>query len=60
MAIFPMDPNSPYDLGCDTTADIQNLPKYAESNRVKPGATCYVVHGGDLYMQDSLGAWVKQ
>lgn len=60
MAIFAMDQSSPYDLGCDGTADVQNLPAYAESNRLKPGASCYVIDTGDLYMMRSDKVWKKQ
>lgn len=57
--IFPME-NSVYQLGCDDANDLENLPAYAKSNNIKPGTTCYVVHGGKVYMMDSQGEWVAQ
>ncbi len=43
MAIFAMGQNNMDgvgNLGCDTTADVPNLPAFAESNRLKAGSTC--------------------
>lgn len=57
--IFAME-NSVYQLGCDDDNDVENLPAYAESNHIKPGTTCYKVHGGKVYMMDSEGEWVIQ
>lgn len=60
MAIFAMGPNKMEgvgDLGCDTTADVPNLPAYAESNRLKEGTTCLCKQTSDVYMMGSDGSW---
>lgn len=57
--IFSLE-NSVHQLGCDNASDIQNLPEYAKSNNIKPGTTCYQVHGGKVYMMDSEGEWILQ
>lgn len=57
--IFAME-NSVYQLGCDDDNDIPNLPAYAKSNNIKPGTTCYKVHGGKVLMMDSKGEWIPQ
>ncbi len=60
MAIFPMGQNKMDgvgDLGCDTTADIADLPAYAESNRLKPGSTCLCKQTSDVYMMGSDKSW---
>ena len=44
-------------LGCDTTADVPNLPAYAESNRLKAGSTCLCKQTSDVYMMGSDGSW---
>ena len=57
--IYPLE-NSKYQLGCDDSTDIPNLPAYAKSNNIQPGTTCYEVHGGKVLMVDSQGACVAQ
>lgn len=57
--IFALE-NSVYQLGCDDSSDIAKLPEYSQSNNVKPGTTCYQVHGAKVYMMDSKGEWVAQ
>jgi hypothetical protein len=42
-------------LGCDTTADIPNLPVFAESNNLKPGTTCLCKQTSQVYMLGSNG-----
>lgn len=61
--IFPMsmnDMDGVANLGCDGTADVQNLPAYARSNNLKPGSNCYVIDTSELYMMKSTGEWKKQ
>ena len=63
MAIFPMaqnDMDGVANLGCDGTADVQNLTAYAQSNNLKPGSNCYVIDTGELYMMKSDFTWKKQ
>lgn len=46
-------------LGCDTAADVVNLPTFAESNRLKPGSTCLCIATSDVYAMQSDGTWKK-
>lgn len=58
--IFPLSQNEMdgvANLGCDGTDDVNNLPKYAESNRLKPGSTCMCIDNGVAYMMKSDGTW---
>ena len=60
MAIYAMGQNSMDgvgNLGCDTTADVANLPAYADSNNLKPGSTCLCKATSDVYMMGSDGSW---
>ena len=60
MAIFVLGQNAMDgvgNLGCDTTADVANLPEFAESNRLKPGSTCMCVATSDVYMMKSDKTW---
>ena len=60
--IFPIDamkPNYTASLGCDTEADITDLEDYTKKHHLAAGSTCIVKTTGDVYMQDSTGAWGK-
>lgn len=60
--IFPIDamkPNYTASLACDTAADVSDLPQYTEKHHLGAGSTCLVKSTGDVYMQDSTGAWGK-
>lgn len=60
MAIFALDKNSiegVANLGCDVETDIQDLPAYAESNRLKAGSTCLCKETSEAYMMGTNGSW---
>ena len=60
MAIFAMGQNEMDgvgNLGCDSTADLENLPAFAESNRLKPGSTCMCIETSEVYAMKSDGSW---
>lgn len=60
MAIFAMGQNEMDgvgNLGCDLETDIQNLPTYAESNRLKAGSTCLCKETSEVYMMGTDGSW---
>lgn len=62
MAIYSMGPNKIEgvgDLGCDATADVANLPTYADSNRLKEGTTCLCAETSDVYYMKSDRTWKK-
>ena len=62
MAIFATaqnDMDGVASLACDGTADIANLPAYAQSSKLKPGSSCLVIDTGELYMMKSNGTWKK-
>lgn len=44
-------------LGCDSAEDIENLPEYAKSNRLKPGTTCTCADTSEVYWMKSDGTW---
>lgn len=60
MAIFPLGKNEMdgvANLACDGTADVANLPAYAQANRLKPGSSCMCIDNGNAYMMKSDGTW---
>lgn len=60
MSIFAMGQNEMDgigNLGCDSAADIPNLPAYAESNNLKPGTTCTCIDTSEVYAMKSDGTW---
>lgn len=60
MAIFVLGQNAMDgvgNLGCDTAADVADLPAFAESNRLKPGSTCLCAATSDVYMMKSDKTW---
>lgn len=60
MGIFVLSQNqmdNVASLGCDTAADVADLPAFAESNRLKPGSTCLVVATSEVYMMKSDKTW---
>lgn len=62
MAIFAigsMNENYVASLGCDTDSDVTNLEDYTKKHHLGAGSTCIVKTTGDVYMQDSTGAWGK-
>lgn len=47
------------DINCDGTADIANLPAFAEENDLKPGSTCMCVDEAAVYQMKSDKTWKK-
>lgn len=60
MAIFAIGKNEMDgvgNLGCDSAADIANLPAFAESNNLKPGSTCMCIDTSEVYAMKSDKTW---
>lgn len=45
------------ELQCDGTADVADLPEYAEKYNLGLGSTCLVVDTSDVYAMKSDGTW---
>ena len=45
------------ELRADSSADVADLPAFADANFLKPGSSCLVIGASELYMMDSENNW---
>ena len=48
------------DFFCDGSADVADLPQFAEEHNLSMGSSCYCIDTGELYIMRSDGTWKKQ
>lgn len=45
------------ELRADGSADVANLPQFAQAQKLKPGSTCLIIDTSEVYMMKSDGQW---
>lgn len=56
-AIDNMLPNGVASLACDTTADLADLPTFAQQIKCEMGSTCLCIQDSSVRMMKSDGTW---